>query len=93
MTGLGAAAAGAYAAAGLAAVLAAGWLWTRPGLISGLAAGAVTTFTTVLPWWLLTVLAVAPVPAGPACAAALAVCVTCGLLAGWLSRPGQAGTP
>jgi hypothetical protein len=89
MNGLAVAAAGVYAAAGMAQVLAAGWLWTRPGLISGLAAGAATTCATVLPWWLLTVLTYVPVSSDAAACAGISVCVNCALLAGWRSRGGR----
>jgi hypothetical protein len=89
MNGLAVAAAGVYAATGMAQVLAVGWMWTRPGLLSGLAAGVATAFATVLPWWLLTVLAYTPVSADTAAYAAIGVCVNCALLAGWRSRGGR----
>jgi hypothetical protein len=83
---LAAAAAAAYAALGMVSVLASGWLWTRPGLVSGAVAGAVVSVTVVMPWWLLTVLAYAPAGPDTALAAALVVCTGCAVLAGWRSR-------
>lgn len=79
-------AAAVYAALGLLSVLAAGWMWTRPGIISGAAAGAVTSVTVVLPWWLLTVLTYVPAGVEAAGAASLVVCTGCAVLAGWRSR-------